>query len=470
MPVQSRGPLQRIPARVEASRHPHEIFVPAYRLAMALQRGEVSSSEVVESHLAHIERHNPRLSAVVTLDEEGARARAADAALEGREVWGPLHGVPVTLEDGHPTSGMRSTWGGLPRLFGHVPGEDGAVAARLKAAGSILLGKTNGPEVWPDSVFPRTNNPWDPTRTPGGSSSGPGAAVAAGLTPLDVGLDTLGSIQNPAHYCGVYGMRPTEHRVPMTGAFFLDPVRKFRVMSVAGPMARGIEDLCLALRILAAPDGYDSHVPPVPWREPEPTEIRNLRIAWSPDIPGIGTQVEISAVTEDAARELAKRGDVVEQALPNVDPKQQYELAEELFDLLAGTFSEAPTAFSEATGAASEHGRNPLEGYLTALDRRDTMVGAWEAFFTDWDAVVLPAGTRTAERHGEEPADPSDEYPYALSQISGCPMVVVPAAVDGQERPFGLQVLGRRWDDERLLGIAESVSDLTGGFRRPPGY
>ena len=449
------------------------IFVPACELAMAIRRREVSSSEIVDAHLAHVEHHNPRLNAVVTVDQIGARAGAqkADTALDRGEVWGPLHGVPITLEDAHPTSGVRSTWGGLPRLFEHVPEQDGAVAARLKAAGTILLGKTSGPEVWPDSVFARTNNPWDAARTPGGSSAGPGAALAAGLAPLDVGLDTLGSIQNPAHYCGVYGMRPTEHRVPMTGAFFLDPVRKFRVMSVAGPMARGVEDLRLALRILAGPDGHDPHVPPVPWRDPEPTRTRDLRIAWSPEIPGASTQDEIRAAAEDAARELARRGAVVEEALPGVDPKHQHELAEELFGLLAGTFSEEPSSFSEEAGASpGGRRRDPLEAYLAALDRRDGMMKAWDEFFSRWDALILPAGTRTAERHGVEPDDPSEEYPYALSQISGCPMVVVPAGVDGQGLPFGLQVLGRRWDDERLLDIAESVSDLTGGFRRPPGY
>jgi amidase len=449
------------------------IFAPAHELATAIRQREVSSSEVVDAHIAHIERHNPRLNAVVTLDEDGARAgaRAADAALDRGEVWGPLHGVPITLEDAHPTSGVRSTWGGLPRLADHVPSEDGTVAARLKAAGAVLLGKTNGPEIWPDSVFARTNNPWDLTRTPGGSSAGPGAAVAAGLTPLDVGLDTLGSIQNPAHYCGVYGMRPTEHRVPMTGAFFLDPVRKFRVMSVAGPMARSVEDLRLALRLLAGPDGYDPHAPPVPWRGGAPPEVRDLRIAWSPEFPTSRVQDEIRVAVEEAARELARQGAAVEEGSPGVDPRRQHELAEEIFGLLADTFSEEPTAFSEETEATPEGGRrNPLEDYLTALDNRDEMMEAWEGFFADFDALVLPAGTRTAERHGEEPDDPSHEYPYALSQVSGCPMVVVPAGVDGRGLSFGVQVLGRRWDDERLLAVAESIANVTGGFSRPPGY
>ena len=379
--------------------------------------------------------------------------------------------MPITLEDCHPTAGVRSTWGGLHRLDGHVPEEDGAVAARLKGAGAVLLGKTNGPEVWPDPVFPRTNNPWDETRTPGGSSSGPGSAVAAGLAPLDVGLDTLGSIQNPSHCCGVYGMRPTEHRVPMTGAFFLDPVRKFRVMSVAGPMARGVEDLRLALRVLAGPDGRDPHVPPVPWRDPGPLEARDLRIAWSPGLPGVGVQDEIGAAAEEAARQLAGRGVRVEEALPGVDLKHQYGLAEELFGLLAGTFSDEPTAFSEeACADAEDKSRDPLEAYLSALDCRDDMMRAWEEFFSHRDALILPAGTKTAERHGEEPTDPSQEYPYALSQVSGCPMIVVPAGIDGQGLPFGVQVLGRRWDDERLLEIAHLLSDLVSGFRRPSGY
>jgi amidase len=447
------------------------VFAPAHVLVEAIRRREVSSLEVVEAYLAQIARHNPDLQAVVTLDEDGARIRAreADAALASGEEWGPLHGLPITLEDAHPTSGMRSTWGGLPRLAEHVPEVDGTVAARLKAAGAILLGKTSGPEIWPDSVFARTNNPWDLAHTPGGSSAGAGAAIAAGLTSLDIGLDTLGSIQNPAHYCGVYGMRPTEHRIPMSGVFFLDPARKFRVMSVAGPMARSVEDLRLALRIIAGPDGLDTHVPPVQWRDLERPKLGDLSIAWSSEFPGIDTQDEIRTVVEGVTGQLAEGGAIVEQKMPDVDLGHQFELGEELFDLVAGTFPEEPTAFSEDASVSSKE-LDPLEAYLMAWDRRDDVMRAWEEFFADWDVLMMPAGTRTAERHGEEPTEPSEEYPYALSALSGCPMVVIPAGVDNQGLPFGLQIIGRRWADERLLGIAESVSELTGGFRQPPGY
>jgi amidase len=447
------------------------VFTPAHVLAEAMRRLEVSSVEVLDAHLAHIASHNPDLNAIVTLDEDGARLRAqeADAALGRGEVWGALHGVPITLEDAHPTSGIRTAWGGLPRLAEHVPEKDDTVAVRLKAAGTILLGKTNGPEIWPDSIFARTNTPWDLTRTPGGSSAGVGAALAAGLTPLDVGLDTLGSIQNPAHYCGVYGMRPTEHRVPMSGVFFHDPVLKFRIMSVAGPMARSVEDLRLALRIIAGPDGLDTDVPPVPLRDVRRPEVRTLRIAWSSEFPESSTQDEIRTVLEGVVRELAAEGAMVEECMPDVDLRHQYELGEELFDLIAGTFPVGSTVFSEQASVASKEEHSSLEAYLIALDRRDEVMRAWEQFLGDWDVLIMPAGTNTAERHDEETSEP-EEYPYALSAVSGCPMVVIPVGVDQQGLPFGLQIIGKRWDDERLLDIAEAVSQLTGGFRRPPGY
>jgi amidase len=301
---------------------------------------------------------------------------------------------------------------------------------------------------------------------------GPGAALAAGLTPLDVGLDTLGSIQEPAHYCGVYGMRPTEHRVPLSGAFFVDPVRKFRLMSVAGPMARNVEDLRLALRILTGSDGLDIHVPPVPWRDLREPEMHNLRIAWSPEFPESSTQDEIRTALEAVTQELAGSGARVEEIMPEVDLKHQSELGEELFDLVAFTFSADPSVFSEEGSETSEDGgHSPLEAYLMALDRRDELMRVWEEFFTDYDVLMVPAGTNTAPRHGEETGEPSpSDYPYALSAVSGCPMVVIPAGIDGQGLPFGLQVLCRRWDDERLLATAELLSGLAPGFQRPPDY
>ena len=193
-------------------------WASAVQIAEAIRGRQVSAAEVLAGQLERIARLDAELGAVVTLDAEGARARAeeADKALARGEVWGPLHGVGITIEDLHATAGMRSTFGGYPPFADHVPAADATVVARLKAAGAIVVGKTNGPCIWDDSVFPRTKNPWNPARTAGGSSTGPAVAVAAGLTPLDIAGDTTGSIQCPAAFCGVFVPAPLGPRKPKT--------------------------------------------------------------------------------------------------------------------------------------------------------------------------------------------------------------------------------------------------------------
>jgi len=443
-------------------------FATACELAAAIREHEVSAVEVLEVFLDRFERHNPSLNAIVTLGEEGAmeKVREADAALERGESWGPLHGVPITLEDCHATAGIRSTWGGHPSLADHVPFEDSVVAARLKAAGAVVFGKTNGPEVWgPEGVFDRTNNTWDLERTPGGSSSGPGAALAAGLTPRDIGLDTLGSIQSPAHCCGVFGMRPTERRVSLKGSFFIDPIPKFHIMSVAGPMARSVEDLRLALRLIAGPDHRDPSVPPLPWRDAPAPTMSDLRLAWSPTLPGVPVPGEMRVDIEELAGELGRRGAHVQQCLPELDFAEQHDFAQRTFELIAGTFGEAemPT---------------PLDDYLTALHRREAFVVQWDRFFREWDALICPVEPTVAERHddevilvdGEPVTEAQRDIPSMSSPVSGCPTVVIPLTLSHDGLPIGVQVMGSRWDDERLLAIAESLSEMAGGFRRPPGY
>src|SRR6266446_9218327 len=226
------------------------VFSSTTQLAPAIRAGHVSAIEVLEAHLAQIDKHNPTLNAIITMDAGRAyeRAREADEALARGEVWGPLHGVPFTLKDAHATAGMRTTTGFPP--LDHVPQEDSTVTARLKAAGGILIGKTNvfqmlaDPAQTTNPIFGRTNNPWNVERTPGGSSGGAAAALAAGMTPFDIGTDLSASIRIPAHFCGVCGLKPTEHRVPLTGLIpGLPGPRPVRIMSCIGPMARTVEDL-----------------------------------------------------------------------------------------------------------------------------------------------------------------------------------------------------------------------------------
>ncbi len=451
------------------------VFASANQLGRAIQERQCSSREVVEAFLAQIARFNPLLKAVVTLDEAGAlrAAQAADAALARGELWGPLHGVPITLEDAHATRGLRSTWGGHPSLADYLPKQDGTVAARLKAAGAILLGKTNGPVIWGEqSIFEPTRNPWDPERSPGGSSAGPAAALAAGLSALDIGMDTLGSILNPAQYCGIFGMRPSEHRVPLTGAFFIDgDKRKFRVLSVAGPMARDLEDLRLALSLIAGPDHQDTQAPPLPWREAIPPAVRDLQVAWTATFPDMPVASVIRTAIETLANQLEQLGARVEHCLPDINFTEQRCLGWQLFETLASALDPRP----EGKPAPS------IDDYLQLLDQRDRCITAWERFFTGWDIFLCPAGPITAERISDkelvvdgitlsEEQMARLDIPYAISPVGGLPAIVMPLGQDPDGLPYGVQLLGRRWEDEKLLAAAETILEIGGGFQRPAGY
>src|SRR6266702_3198128 len=287
------------------------VFSSTTQLAAAIRAGHVSATEVLEAHLAQIATHNPALNAIVTMDAEQAlkRAHEADEALARGEVWGPLHGVPFTLKDAHATAGMRTTTG-FPPLADYVPQEDSTVTARLKAAGGILMGKTNVAMMLADyqsnnPIFGRTNNPWNIERTPGGSSGGAAAALAAGMTPFDIGSDLSASIRIPAHFCGVYGLKPTEQRVSLTGLIpGLSTPRSVRIMSCLGPMARTVEDLALLYQIIAGPDGRDTEVQPVPVDDVPHLELKHLRIAYAPTFPGCPVAAEIRTAVEELAQPL----------------------------------------------------------------------------------------------------------------------------------------------------------------------
>jgi amidase len=437
-------------------------FATAFELANAIRVRQVSAVEVLEAHLTRIGRYNPALNAIVTLDEEGARSRAkaADAAMAMGEIWGPLHGVPITLKDVHDTAGIRSTMG-LPALADRIPAVDNVVAARLKAAGAVLVGKTNA-EIFPDNPFGQTHNPWDITRTPGGSSSGAAAALASGMTALDVGSDIGGSVIGPAHFSGIYGMRPTERRIPL-GQFPTDPLPIWRIMAVFGPMARSVEDLRLALKVLLGPDHHDSEVPPLPWREPPPLALSELRIAWMPTFPGAPIAADICGAIEGLARELSQRGLRAQQCSPDIDLREQSLLWGQVWNAILGAIRAPHTSLSD---------------YFAALHRRDGFIARWEAFFDEWDCLVCPVDKITAQPLNatttlvdgvETPPGLGVEWSN-LSPATGHPAIVIPVTLDRAGLPIGVQIIGRRWADERLLAIADVISSVTGGYRRPPGY
>jgi amidase len=452
------------------------VFSSTTQLAAAIRAGQVSAIEVLEAHLAQIERHNAILNAIITMDADGARERAreADAALARGEMCGPLHGVPFTLKDAHSTAGMRTTTGSPP--LDHVPREDSTVTARLKAAGGILIGKTNVAAMLADfqtnnPIFGRTNNPWNVERTPGGSSGGAAAALASGMTPFEIGTDLSGSIRIPAHCCGIFGLKPTEHRVSLVGLIpGLPPPRSVRIMSCIGPMARTIEDLALLYPIIAGPDGRDTDVAPVPVDDLPELDLTNLRIAIAPTFPGFPVAADIRHAIEKLAQQLNRSGVVVEEAtLPELDFSQELSSAGELIGMTIGAFQ-------------PEENKPPttLAQYLEALHRRDQSMLAWEQFFQEWDALLCPASMVTAFPHCEPGSplrvDRQDVTYWMVSAHStpfnytGHPAVVLPYALDHDGLPIGVQLVGKRWGESRLLAIVKALSEITGEFRRPPGY
>jgi amidase len=452
------------------------VFSSTTQLAAAIRAGGVSATEVLEAHLAQIATHNPVLNAVVTIDAEQAhkRAREADEALARGEIWGPLHGVPFTLKDAHATAGMRTTTG-FPSLD-HVPHEDSTVTARLKAAGGILLGKTNVAMMLADyqtnnPIFGRTNNPWNIERTPGGSSGGTAAALAAGMTPFDIGTDLSASIRIPAHFCGVCGLKPTEQRVPLTGLIpGLPAPRSVRIMSCLGPMARTVDDLALLYSIIAGPDGRDTEVQPVPVDKIPQLELKHLRVAFAPSFPGLRVAAEIRGAVEELAKQLRPLCAAVEEAaLPQVDFNQELPRAGALIGMITGAFQ-------------PEEQEQPatLAQYLEALDRRDQSILAWEQFFEKWDVLLSPPSMVTAFPHCE-PGSPlrvdDQEVIYwavsahgTLFNYTGHPAVVLPYKQGRDGLPLGIQLVGKRWDESRLLAMAKALSEVTGPFQRPPGY
>jgi len=478
-------------------------------MARLIREKQVSACEVMEAHLRQIEAWNPKINAIVTLDAEGALrgAREADAALGRGDNHGPLHGVPFTIKDVYETAGMRTT-SGSRRLAGYIPRQDASVVARLRAAGAILIGKTNTPEFANDNQtdnrqFGRTNNPWDLSRTTGGSSGGAAAAIATGCSPLDIGGDLGGSIRRPAHYCGIYGMKPTDHLVPHTGHIPPPPgVRSWgmlRHLFSAGPLARSVADLRLALTLIAGADGHDPEVPPVSLSAPQELRpLRELRIAWTDDCAGVQPTAETRAALEAFAGQLQSLGCRVERCAPSgfdfpealhtdgeVEQTSffaQAHMPRLLLRVIARLwYSRDPLVSGYLSGAGSDLGR-----YSSALVRRDRYIDLLERFLENWDAWLLPVAPSAAFPHLPQTASTLkkltshvdiDGKPvsYMLAStgnmnifnLTGSPVVVLPLAHTKEGLPIGVQVVGRRWMDMELLAVAGQLAEVIGPYQPP---
>jgi amidase len=484
-----------------------DAFSSASSLLSALRTGGVSATELTELYIRRIERHDGRLNAVVVRDFERARqqARAADQS-RARNESAPLLGLPITLKESINVTGLGTTCG-VPDWKGYVSPHDGPIAARTRAAGAVLLGKTNVPPMLADwqsanPIFGRTNNPWDLTRTPGGSSGGSAAAIAAGLSALEVGSDIGGSIRVPAVFCGTYGHRPSETLLPRSGQFPMPPMpNAAMVMGVQGPITRSAEDLELALSVLAGPDvGED-----VAWKVSLPPARRerlgDFRVAVLPPIPWHPVDEQIAAALQDVAGRLAKMGAVVEEVQPDGlgDHREYHGFYRTLLSAVTGARVDAETrrqriaTFRGAGDDLSLGAARGLEGtagdYILWHGRREQHRAAWRAFFRDWDVLLAPAINVLAYPHIERawPADNSDltltftvngqSVPYlhglcypALSTVPGQPATAFPIGVSREGLPIGLQAVGPYLEDLTPIRFAALLAREIGGFRKPAGY
>ena len=478
------------------------VYQSATELAKSIREKKLSSLEVLETFLAQIAKHNPELNAIVTLDEENARKRAveADAALAKGEIWGPLHGVPITIKDAFETEGLRTTSSFKP-LENYIPEQDATVVARLRRAGAIILGKTNMPTLALDiqsnsPIFGRTNNPWDITRTPGGSTGGGAASIAAGFSSLEIGSDIGGSVRIPAHFCGIFSLKPTDHLVSLAGHIPEPPgsPQGVRHMGMPGPLARSVEDLRLALSLIAGPDGRRWETPPISMPAVEKKAFKDYRFAWTDSFGGVKASQDTQIALHKLAADLTDAGCHVEKLSP---PDFDFDLAWQLYGEIAGAeigsgMGVIPRLltrlqfqmFSDPSPLKSGYlngFRLKMTRYAEALTQRDRLIAQLENFLSQWDALLCPVTVGPAFRHckmGEPVTIDSQKAPYFTSNMSfttvfnmtGNPVVVLPMSQSKEGLPIGVQVVGQRWSDMALLAVAEKISEIAGDFQSPPNF
>lgn len=450
-------------------------------ITRAIRAQEVSATEVLEAHLARIEEVNPTLNAVVALCADRARAEAAeaDAAIARGDELGPLHGAPITLKDSHDTEGVISTGGTLGRK-GFVPDADSTVTARLRAAGAILMGKTNTPELTlsgetDNLVYGQTRNPFDAERTPGGSSGGAAAVVCAGGSPLDMGSDTGGSIRLPSHFSGICGIKPTAGRVPRTGHIVPWGMGALDAWTTIGPMCRFVEDLELALPIISGPDGVDPFIHPVPLRDSADVELSRLNVAWYSDVEGyLEPDDDTRAVLDAAVTVVAERVASVQQDTPPALAKFV-----DLWPRVGGGDGRAwVQRMLEKWGTEEESeflkkGFDTIEPSSTAeftesLEYQDQFRSEMLQFIQPYDAIVAPVAARPAPAHGETYSKELRTMFYTGPyNIAGWPGTALRCGTSSEGLPIGIQVLAHPWREDITLALAAALEAALGGWQKP---
>jgi len=459
-------------------------FTSATELAAMLRSKKVSAREVMQAHLAQIERVNPAVNSIVTLvaDRAMADAAAADEELARGKLRGPLHGLPIAHKDLVETKGIRTTFGS-PFYRDHIPDADAPIITLIRKGGALTIGKTNTPEFGAGShtfntVFGATKNPYDVTRSCGGSSGGAAVSLACGMVPIADGSDTGGSLRNPAAFCNVVGFRPSPGRVS-AGRGSWSP------LSTSGPMARSVADVALFLSVIAAPDRHNPLVlgdDPARFAGRLDRDFKGTRVAWYKDLGGIPFEPEITRVVGHARGAFESLGCVVEEAEPD------FRGVDEAFPTLrhlsyhssyAALAKQRPDWIKDTIHwEIDEAERQTAADVARAADRQDRFYAEVEAFFSRYDYFVLPV-TQV------EPFDVTIKYPTAVAGVPmptyidwmrscwyvtfmATPAIAVPAGFTSGGRPVGLQIVGRHRDDWSVLQLAHAFEQATGHGRRRP--
>jgi amidase len=475
-------------------------FWSATRLVAALRAKKLSALELFDLYAARVRQHNRALNAicVMNLDEDRKAARAADRAKGKR---GPLHGLPMTVKESFDVAGWPTTRG-LTELKDNIARKDALAVERLKRAGAIVFGKTNVPVLLADwqsfnPIYGTTNNPWDLLRTPGGSSGGSAAALAAGLTGLELGSDIGASIRGPAHYCGVYGHKPTwgvcsprGHALP--GAAL--PVD----ITVIGPLARSADDLKLAMDIISGPDEVDGTGWNLALKKPQLTSFRKLRVAVLPSHPTAEVDSSVSGAIERLARALAKKGaKVSDKARPGFDPEEAHRVflallraatsARQspqhiaLWEELSQTRPKEDMSY-EAQAARANVMRH--KEWLGWSNRRHQMRLLWAEFFKEWDVLLCPTAAtpafpqnqrgerweRMIEVNGKPQPSTTQMFWAGYSGMCLLPSTIAPIELAGGKLPVGVQIVAPQYGDYRSIAVARLIEREYFAFTPPPGF
>ena len=464
-------------------------MLSAVSMAEQIRQKTLSPVELVEAHLQRIERLNPELNAFVQVDMEGARhqAHAAEIAVSRKQNLGPLHGVPVSIKSSIEVAGLRCEAGTKLRA-GYVAQQDAPLVSRLRHAGAIILGTTNCAELlvaWETDnlLYGRTNNPWDLSRTPGGSSGGEAAAIASGCSAGGVGSDGGGSIRVPAHFSGICGLKPTPGRVPATG-HFPKSVGPSGLIGVVGPMARTVSDLKLLFETMQGADEGDPSAAPVGVRWPGKNGLNRVRIGYFEDDDRTPVTPETRAAVRAAANALRCAGFQVECFRP-----EGLELARQLWwkffgiaggmllgSLIGGHESDLSPILKEFVSWVAAERPHTGESLLDAWIQRDEVRGRVLVQMREYPVLLCPVASIPAFKHGErswkidsQTVQYLDAWSYTQwFNLLGMPAAVVPVGRSSEGLPIGVQIITRPWEEELALAIAAAIEEECGGWQKPP--